>query len=384
MPNTIDQLLALPDINFVNTSVNDLLSAAIATYQQTYLSQTGKSVILQPGDDEYIMLYSNALIAYSQLQSINFAAKQNFLKYATGINLQHLGSNTGNIEATPQSAVTALTFTLGVIQSMPVTIPQGTRGTPGNGLYFATDQVVTIPAGNTAVTTSATCTVPGAIGNGYVPGIINIIVDSVPFVASVTNTQTTEGGSDLQSDPSFQAQIFSGNQGGFSVAGPSSAYDYFARKYSSSVIDTKVVSPSPNVINHYILLSGGTLPNQTLLNNLMAYIGAPNRRPMTDNYVAMAPTVQNYALTLTYYIDPANAGQATAIQAAVNVAVSAFSAWTQSKIGRDVIPDQLTAGIITAGAKRAVITLPVFTATTSTAIAVPSTITVTYGGLDVS
>lgn len=382
MPD-ISQLSALPDINFVDTSVNDLLAAAITTYQNTYLQQTGQSIVLQPGDDEYIMLYANALIAYSQLQSINFAAKQNFLKYATGNYLKHLGSNTGNVESTPQAAVTSLTFTLGTIQSTNVTIPQGTRGTPGNGLYFATDQAVTIPAGNTAVTTSATCTVTGSIGNGYIPETINIPVDSIPFVASVTNTETTEGGSDAQSDSSFQAQIFSASDG-YSVAGPSGAYDYFARKYSSSIIDTLVTSPSPNVINHYILLTGGALPNQTFLNELMAYVGADNRRPMTDQYNALAPLVQNYTINLTYYIDPANASQVATIQTAVNAAVSTFTTWTQSKIQRDIIPDQLTTLIIGAGAKRIVMTSPTFTATATNSIAVPSTTTVTYGGLDAS
>jgi phage-related baseplate assembly protein len=383
MANTIAQLMALPDVTFVDTSVNDMLAAAITTYQNTYLQQTGQSIVLQPGDDEYIMLYSVALIAYQQLQSINFAAKQNFLKYATGNNLKQLGANTGNIEASPEAAVTALTFTLGTTQSTNVTIPQGTRGTPGNGLYFATDQAATIPIGNTAITTSATCTVTGSVGNGYILGTINILTDSVPFVASVTNSETTEGGSDAQTDASFQAQVFA-SPSGYSVAGPASAYDYFARQYSSSVIDTLPVSPSPNVINHYILLTGGTLPNQTFLNELMAYIGASDRRPMTDQYTALAPAVQNYTINLTYYIDPSNAGQAATIQAAVTTAVNNFVTQTQSLIGQDIVPDSLTAAIRGAGAKRAMITSPIFTTTTSTAIAVPSAVTVTYGGLDAS
>jgi len=52
------------------------------------------------------------------------------------------------------------------------------------------------------------------------------------------------------------------------------------------------------------------------------------------------------------------------------------------KFGRDIIPDQLTAGIIGAGAKRVVITSPIYTTIAATAIAVPATITPTYGGLD--
>ncbi len=372
---------SFPDINFVNTSVDDMLSAAISTYQQTYYKLTGQQITVQPGDDVYILLYSNALQNYSTLQSINNAARMNFLKYSTGDYLKNLGSNTGNLESDPKPAVTSVTFTLGAVQAQPVVIPQGTRVTPGNGLYFSTDQAATILIGNTAVTQSVTCLTSGSSGNGYVPGQINILVDSVPYVASVSNTQTTEGGSDAQSESSFKEQIFSGNQG-FSVAGPSSSYDYFARQYSSSVIDTAVISPSANVVDLYALLTDGALPNQTFLNDLMAYIGADNRRPMTDNFSALAPIITNYDVNLTYYIDPTNASQESTIQAAVTAAVNSFTVWTKSKIGRDIIPDQLTTGIIGAGAKRVAITSPVFTAVTATSVAVVRTVTVTYGGLD--
>lgn len=368
-----------PDIDFVATSVDDMLSEAISAYQQTYYNLTGQQVMVQPGDDVYILLYSNALRDYSRLQSINNAARMNFLKYSTGDYLKNLGSNTGNVESSPQPAVTSVTFTLGEVQAQSVVIPQGTRVTPGNGIFYSTDQVATIPIGNTSVTQAVTCLTSGSIGNGYVSGQINILVDSVPYIQSVTNTQITEGGSDAQSELSFKEQIFSGNQGS-SVAGPASSYDNFARRYSSAIIDTEVASPSPNVINLYVLLTGGALPNQTFLTELEAYF--EDLRPMNDNLTTLAPGVMGYNIDLTYYIDPVNASRAASIQAAVITAVNTFTSWTQSKIGRDIIPDQITANIIGAGAKRVVITSPAFTTVADTSIAVAMTVTVTYGGLD--
>jgi phage-related baseplate assembly protein len=380
MPD-FSQIQQLPDISFVDTSVDDMLAAAINAYEQTYFNLTGQQVTVQPGDDVYILLYSNALQNYSILQSIDFAAKQNFLKYSSGDYLKHVGANTGNIESSSQPAVTSLTFTLGVIQAQPVVIPQGSRVTPGNNLYFSTDQAVTIPVGSTDVSVTATCVTPGSIGNGYIPGQINILVDSIPYIQSITNTQTSEGGSDQQDELSFKSQIFSANQG-FSVAGPAGAYDYFARLFSSSVIDTAPISPSPGVVNLYILLSGGTIPNQTFLNELAAYLGADNRRPLTDNLTVLAPTVQNYIINFTYYIDQANANQAGTIQAAVQSAVNNYALWTQSKIGRGIIPDQLTTYVIGAGAKRVEITSPVFTSVVSSAIAVVQTVTINFGGIE--
>lgn len=385
MPDFAD-VLALPDVNFVNTSVNDLLAQAISTYESTYLSLTGQSIVVQPGDDVYIILYSEALIRYSDLQSINYAARQNFIKYAVDNNLDILAANSGNTRSTPQAAITSITFTLGIIQATPlsVTIPKGTRVTAGDGIYFATDAVAVIPGGNLSVTASATCTIAGSIGNGYIPGQLNIPVDSVPYVASVANTTTTQGGADKQSNLSLAQKIYA-SPSGYSVAGPSGAYDYFARLFSSDVIDTYPMSPSAGAVDLYVLLTGGELPEQTFLDELKAYIGADNRRPMTDNLNVLAPSVVNYTIAGTYYIDPSKASQAATIQAAVQAAINTFQTWTQSKIGRDIITDQLTAMVINAGAKRFVLTSPSFTEVSATAIAValtPATPTVVYGGLD--
>ncbi len=375
-------VLALPDVTFVSTGVNDLLSAGITAYQTTYLQQTGQSVSVSPGDDVYIILYAEALRQYSILQSINLAARQNFLKYATDGNLDVLAANTGNERSDPQAAVTSITFTLGIIQATPisVTIPQGTRVTAGDGIYFATDAVAVIPAGSLSVTTSGTCTVTGSVGNGYIPGQLDILVDSVPYVASVTNTTTTQGGDDLQTDLSLAETVFA-SPSGYSVAGPASAYDYFTREFSSDVIDTNPTSPSACVVNNYVLLSGGVLPESTFLSELTAYLQP--YRPMTDLLTCLAPSVVNYSIAGTYYIDPSNAGQAATIQAAVQLAISAFQLWTQSKIGRDILPDQLTAMVINAGAKRFPLTLPAFTSVSGTSIAValtPATPLVIYRG----
>lgn len=374
----------MPDINFVDTSITDLLATGISNYQQTYFNLTGQQVTVQPGDNDYIRIYAQATILYSMLQTINTIARQNFLKYSTGNNLRVLAANTGTEASAPQPAVTSIVFTLGNTQATQVTIPTGTRGTAGDGVYFATDEDCIILPGSTTVNQSATCTITGAAGNGYPPGQIDILVDSVPSALSaltVSNTETTEGGSDEESDLSLAEKTFAA-PGGYSVAGPSGAYDYWARQYNSSVIDTEVVVPTPGVVNQYVLLTGGTLPDETFLTELTAYVGAADKRPLTDNYSAMSPTVQNYDINLTYYIDPANAGQAATIQAAVTAAVAAFQAWTQGKIGRDVIPDQLTSGIIQAGAKRVVMTSPVFSQVAIPAVAVALTVTVTYGGID--
>lgn len=371
---------SLPDINFINTSVEALLSEAITVYQNTYNELTGESITIAPGDDVYILLYAEALRQYSILQTINASARQNLLKYATGDYLKHLGSNTGNVASEPKAAVCTLLFTLPSVQTSDVVIPKGTRATPGNGVFFASDAVATIPAGSLTVSQSATCTKTGTSGNGYVAGQISTLVDTGSFAGTVSNTDTSSGGSGAQSEASFKEQIFA-SPSGYSVAGPASAYEYFTRKYSAAIIDVFVESPSAGAVDVYVLLTGGTLPGSTLLAEIEDYL--ETYRPLTDDLTVKAPTTTPYDITLTYYIDSSNSGNAATIQAAVTAAITTFTTWTRSKIGRDMIPDQLIAKIIAAGAKRVVLTAPAaYAAVDDSVIAVPGTVATTYGGLE--
>jgi|GEM_PF-3984968 len=85
---------------------------------------------------------------------------------------------------------------------------------------------------------------------------------------------------------------------------------------------------------------------------------------------------------VTYYISADDSANASTIQTAVTAAVADFNTWTQSKLGRAINPDELTSRIKAAGADRAVITSPAYTAVSSGSVAVVSAVSVTYGGLE--
>lgn len=380
MPD-FSQVQNYSDINFENTSIEDMLAAAVKAYEGAYFSLTGKQITLQPGDDAYILIYAQAARDYAVLQSINFAARQNFLKYASGTYLDNLAANTANVRDAPKAAVVTLQFTLSKLQSTATIIPKGTRASPGSNIYFATDAEAEIPAGSLSAATSATCLKTGTAGNGYIAGQINSLVDPVPYIASVTNTEASAGGSDAETDLSLAEKIFSGPEG-FSVAGPSGAYDYFTRQFSQSIADTYISSPNPGEVNIRVLLSGGTLPNQAFLDELSDYLNDRERRPLTDQLTVAAPDVQDFDISLTYYLDAADKNNVTSIQNAVSSAVADYVSWQQGKIGRDIIPDHLTAGLIQAGAKRVVITSPVFTQISATSVGIVNANNVVYGGID--
>lgn len=89
-----------------------------------------------------------------------------------------------------------------------------------------------------------------------------------------------------------------------------------------------------------------------------------------------------YTVSLTYYINQSDNNRAAAIQQAVSAAVDSYIAW-QRKIGRDINPSKLLALVMGAGAKRAQITAPIFTAIPADSIAaIDGTASITYGGLE--
>lgn len=374
---------SLPDISFVTTDVETLLNNMVAEYEAAYLEQTGETKTLQKGDPVRIWIYAQALRLFQAYQLIDFSAKQNLLKYSAGNYLDNLGARYGSKGARlpAAKAVTTVRYSLSAVQSNAVTIPAGNRSSPGDNIFFATKVVAEIAAGQTYIDVAVECTEAGTAGNGFTPGQIKILVDPIPYVASVSNTVTSQGGSDVEDDDNYRERLFLLPES-FSVAGPSEAYEYFAKQYSSAIADVKVSTPSAGTVDVRFILQDGEIPDGTLISEVEAYLNDRKRRPLTDSLTVQAPTTVSYDITLTYYINQDDSGLALSIQAAVGAAVTEFTTWQKSKIGRDINPSELTTMIIQAGAKRVVITSPEYTVITDTQLAIVDTVTVTYGGLE--
>lgn len=371
----------LPDVEFASKDINTILNDMISGYETAYLAQTGQSKTLYSGDPIRIWLYSQALREFQLRQLIDSSAKQNLLKYATGDYLDNKGAPWVERLAATKATVTEK-FTLSAPQTSIVTIPSGTRVNPGNDIYFQTTADINIPIGMTEISATLECSTAGTAGNDFTPGQINILVDPLPWITSVTNTDTSKGGTDIEDDESFRDRIRLAPES-FSVAGPSGAYEFFAKQYSSSISDIRVSSPSAGAVDIRVLLENGGIPDSTFLTALKDYLSDKTKRPLTDNVTVNAPTVVNYDITLTYYILSDNSATAATIQTNVSQAVQDYILWQKSKIGRDINVDELTARIKSAGAKRAIITSPVYTALTDIQVAIASAnVTATYGGLE--
>lgn len=374
-----DLFPALVDIVFAEKSADEIESKFITLYEQI------AERTLARGDPVRLFLETITLIIIHQRSLIDYAAKQNLLAYAEGDYLDHLGALLEVTRLDASHAMTTLKFTLSKAQTSTVIIPAGTRVSPGGGsMLFTTTKSAEIPAGDTETLITAQCAVSGSTGNGFVAGQLKKLVDPFPFEMSVTNTTTSYGGSDTENDENYRERIHIAPES-FSVAGSREAYEYYARSAHQDIIDVAVVSApdiAPGYVEIYPLMKGGELPSSEVLASVLSICNADDVRPLTDCVSAHAPEVVNYALNVKYYIDRAKATQSTELQSAVSEAVTGWVTWQRSKLGRDLNPSELNHRMIAAGAKRTEITSPSFCVLKAYELAIPSTVTVTFGGLE--
>ncbi len=164
------------------------------------------------------------------------------------------------------------------------------------------------------------------------------------------------------------------------MAGPLRAYEYFVRQYSQVIEDVKAKSPSPGVVDIRLTLTGGELPEQAFINQVIEYL--EDKRPDTDMLTIAASDIVSYDLDFTFYIAVSSRQTQGDIITRVNDAVQTYLAWQSGKIGRDINPDYLTKLVVDAGAKRVQIRSPVYTVTEDTQICRHASVNVEPGGLE--
>lgn len=334
----------LSNVNFVESDPETIKSFVITTYE----SVSGRT--LSPGDPIRLFLLSIADIMIQQQVAMNFVGQQNLITYAIDENLDALGKYMGVTRLQGTNAVTTLKFTLSQALGEDFFVPINYE--VGNGtVSFTTDDELKIPAGELYGEVSATCTTSGTIGNDYVAGQINSMTNPISFLSKAENTTTTSGGSDLEDDASFADRIRLAPNS-FSVAGPEKAYIYHTHNVSGSISDVSVDSPNPGEVKVYPLMENGELPSDNILNEVQEYLSSDTIRPLTDYVEVLAPVAVEYAINVDYWISKNNVGNSTQIQESVTEAVNNYKTWQQSKLGRDITPDQLIHDVMEAGASR--------------------------------
>lgn len=378
----MSNLFGLTDIHFVETDASAIANGIISAYEAAYQVATGERTTLANGDPRRLFLLSIADQIIIQRHLIDYTGKQNLLAYASGDKLDHLGLLVG-VERLPSDyARTTMQINLSVAQPGVTLIPAGTRFTSGDGkTYFATSEVLQIPAGDLLGTVSALSEAAGTAANGFLPGQINRLVDPLPYVQSVANITTSEGGADIEDDENLRERIQLAPES-YSNAGSKGAYIFWARSASQLIADVGVYSPTPGVVHIYPLLLNGVLPEQEILDRVLEVCSGDTVRPMTDDVRVLAPELAETTLNVEWYLDRSNATALSVITAAVAQAAADWLTWQKSALGRDINPSELTKRMVAAGAKRVEISSPAFQVLAFNQIASFTSTNVVFGGIE--
>lgn len=365
-----------PNIDFVEADTEKLVNTMIQSYEMF----TGRT--LYPADPTRLFILWIADIIIQERVNIDFSAKQNIPRYAEGEYLDSLAEifkDTFRLE--PEKAKTTLRFTLSVALEVATTIPAGSRVTVDGELVFATLQSLTIPAGSMSGDVVAECLTAGEIGNGFVPGQISQLIDIFPYFGSAENMTESTGGADKESDEAFYKRMRESVET-FSTAGSLGAYEYYAKSASALIVDVKATSPTPGVVDVRVLLQGGVLPGEEILNEVSEILTADRVRPMTDNVMVAAPETIPYDIDFTYYTQVGGALSDEVAAENIETAVAQFKQWQAAKMGRDINPSYLVSLLMQTGVKRVEVRSPVFATVAENAVALNGKTTVVNGGVE--
>ncbi len=380
----VEILDGLPKIDMLadeGITLESMQNEMVADYEAYYKSLTGEDLTLYPADSRRIMINVAAGKLYQLAVIMNERHKQNFLQYMYGEFTKNWAANFGFTDNGIERAVVTLRFHLAQIQPVGVLIPAGTRVSSGDRIFFATDEDLEIPAGERYANTIATCTADGTVGNGYMVGQLNILADPVNLVDSVENITVSVGGHDEYTNQELKELIFN-FPATYSTAGPEDCYVELAKRYSKNIVDARVIGNKQALVQIYLLLQNGAVPDAAYCQSVCQYIEDLKITPDTDNVEVLAPEVVFYEIDATYYIADSQKDIEYSVKESIEAAADEFKDYTESRIGRAINPGVLIAYVSAAGAYRIEIASPVYRALEKTQVAVCSKITMRYGGLE--
>ena len=348
------------EYQFVSTDSAEIVADLTAKYEEL----TGHTLL--PSDPDKLFIQWVAGIIIQQRIIVNYAANQNIPSRAVGANLDALGEMIYNVsrpQAKPAECV--VRFTISAPQETSITIPKGTRVTDSSGsLIWDTIEDIAVEIGATIADVSVICETEGTIGNGYVPGQINTLidVDKVMYYSSCMNIETSNSGAEQATDNEYYELMRAGLEA-FSTAGPKGAYEYHAKAVSTSIADVCAINPidKPGYVNIFAIMTNGEIADDGTKNAILEACNDDKVRPLTDVVEVLDPDIVEFDINLTYYIDRSSQKSAAEIEAAIRSAVDEYADWQCKKIGRDINPSRLMWLLKDTGAKRIDIKSPVFT-----------------------
>lgn len=193
----------------------------------------------------------------------------------------------------------------------------------------------------------------------------------------IEETDTTDAV--MESDAALRLRAQSAFDG-LSVAGPTGAYEYFAKSASGKVADVKASSPAPaEVVVSVLSAEGDGTASDELIATVNAKLSDESVRPVGDRLTVQSAEIISYDISATLYLYPGPESEPI-----MNAAEASLQKWLKSqwRIGLDVARSAILAALHVQGVQRVELDLPERLIISDTQAARCASVTITRGGTD--
>lgn len=160
----------------------------------------------------------------------------------------------------------------------------------------------------------------------------------------------------MESDEALRLRAQSAFEG-MSVAGPSAAYEYFARSASGKVADARATSPAPaEVVIAILSTDGDGTASPELLAAVTTAVNDEEVRPLGDRVTVRSADIVDYLIDAELFLYPGP--ESEPIINAAMASLRTFLKDNDKKIGRDVARSAISASLHVQGVQRVVLRSP--------------------------
>jgi len=308
--------------------------------KETYESALGKPLF--PAQPEQLWINGAAYREILTRIAIQRAAEQNLVNYASGARLEQLGVLVGVTRLGAAKAEATIRVTRSGSLSTSLLVPNGTRFAPSNSnadLWFESIEDHTFEVNDNSIGLTVRALQNGPDPNGVEITEIIDVVTSTPL--TVTTDNLPSGGAEGELDDSLRERIkIAPSQ--FSTAGSRDSYIFHTLTVDQSIIDVKVISPSPIQVNIYPLTESG-LPSLELIDRIRLLVSDERVRPLTDDVRVEMPVTFDYQIQANVrLIADSNTIQITED---VTAAAEKYVSDKRKALGGDIVRSQIIAAL---------------------------------------
>lgn len=280
--------------------------------------------------------------AYEELllrAELNEKIKQQFLAYATGTDLDHIGITRFGVERLPGAKPKAeFEFSLSEAKDTDIVIPKGLLLGDGESIAELENNLI-IEAGTLKATGTAEL-------NKYTQGSTvktEDILTPLPWVVKAKQLNNFLGGANRENDERYRERVWLSRERK-TTAGSKMQYIFYAKSADVRVKEVEVVNGGAGVVKVYILAKDFSSDN-ALLETIESVLNKEEIRPLTDRVIVEFATIRDVNIDATLKVKNLSIVDLEAVKARFAKYAGAFESFLSVPKIYDLLSDENVADV---------------------------------------